>query len=187
MLDQVSGRHVNDIDLDAVEATVAAIQEDSARAILGFEVKSRWAGQTRSEHRVEGFSRGGQWVPRAFTFTADEPEEVFGTNSAPNPQELLMGAVNACMLVGYVAGAAMKGIELESVEIHTRGELDVRGFFGLSEDVPAGYSRLNYDVRIKGRGAMEDFEEIHRNVMATSPNFYNLARPVEMNGTLIVG
>ena len=28
--------------------------------------------------------------------------------SAPNPQELLMAAVNACMTVGYVAGAALK-------------------------------------------------------------------------------
>ena len=186
MLDQVSGRRVNDIDLDAVEETVAAVQEDASRAILEFEVNSRWAGQTRSEHRVAGFRKAGEWIEREFAFAADEPEEVFGTNSAPNPQELLMGAVNACMLVGYVAGAAMKGIELESVEIRTRGALDVRGFFGLSEEVPVGYPQLDYDVTIKGKGSKADFEEIHRTVMATSPNFYNLANPVRMNGTLIV-
>ena len=38
--------------------------------------------------------------------------ELLGQNSAPNPQELLMTALNACITVGYVAGAAVKGVTL---------------------------------------------------------------------------
>ena len=98
-----------------------------------------------------------------------------------------MAAVNACMMVGYVAGAAMAGIELDRLEIETRGELDLRGFLGLSDDVPAGYRAIDYDVRISGNGTSEQFAAIHETVMATSPNYFNMSRPVQMNGRLVVG
>ena len=42
-------------------------------------------------------------------------------------------------------------------------------------------------VRIKGEGSAEDFEEIHRTVMKTSPNYFNFSRPIRMNGSLQVG
>ena len=68
-----------------------------------------------------------------------------------------------------------------------RGTLDLRGFLGLSDDVPPGYENVDYDVTIKGDGTPEAFEEIHQAVMKTSPNYFNLSRPVRMNGTLHVG
>ena len=33
----------------------------------------------------------------------------------------------------------------------------------------------------------QDFEEIHRTVMATSPNYFNISRPIKLNGSLRVG
>ena len=98
-----------------------------------------------------------------------------------------MAAFNACITVGYVAGASLKGITLESLEIKTRGELDLRGFLGLSDAVPPGYENVDYVVTIKGDGSPEDFEEIHQTVMKTSPNYFNMSRPIKMNGSLRVG
>lgn len=98
-----------------------------------------------------------------------------------------MAAFNACITVGYVAGASLKGINLESLEIRTRGQLDLRGFLGLNDQVPPGYEKVDYDVFIKGDGRQEDFEEIHRNVMATSPNYFNMSRPIRLNGSLKLG
>src|SRR5271155_2045456 len=49
-----------------------------------------------------------------------------------------------------------------------------------------GYENLRYKVRIKGNGTKEQFAEIHEAVMATSPNFYNLSRPVALKPTLVV-
>ena len=98
-----------------------------------------------------------------------------------------MAAVNACMTVGYVAGAAVHGITLEGLEIKTRGKLDLRGFLGLDDQVPPGYEEIEYDVRIKGDGTPEQFEEIHQNVMRTSPNYFNISRPIRMKGSLKVG
>jgi hypothetical protein len=90
-------------------------------------------------------------------------------------------------MVGYVAGAAVRGIRLDSLEIKSRGELDLRGFLGLSDDVAPGYEAIDYEVRIKGDGSPQDFEEIHQTVMKTSPNYFNVSRPIKMNGTLTVG
>jgi hypothetical protein len=38
----------------------------------------------------------------------------------------------------------------------------------------------------KGSGTNEEFAAIHEAVMATSPNFYNVARPVALKPTLVV-
>jgi uncharacterized OsmC-like protein len=186
MLDTVKNR-VNGLDLDALGEVVDAIEQDKSKAIVGFDVTTRWTGQTRSETTVDGFTMAGERITRSHKIVADEPGELLGADSAPNPQELLMAAFNACITVGYVAGAALKGITLESLEIRTRGELDLRGFLGLSDTVAPGYEAIDYEVRIKGDGSAEDFEEIHANVIKTSPNYFNVSRPIKLNAKLSVG
>jgi uncharacterized OsmC-like protein len=186
MLDTVKSR-VNGLDLNALGEVVEAIQQDATQAKVSFDVTTRWQGQTRSETIVDGFTLGGERVTRSHKIVADEPCELLGSDSAPNPQELLMAAVNACMTVGYVAGAALKGITLDKLEIRTKGTLDLRGFLGLDDHVPPGYEAIDYVVEIAGNGAAEQFAEIHDTVMKTSPNYFNLNRPIRMNGTLRVG
>jgi uncharacterized OsmC-like protein len=185
MLDTTTTPIVNGIDLEALDATVAAIREDPGCGNVQFRVKTEWLGQTRSESTVEGYRIGGKEVARSFRIAADEPHELLGTNSAPNPQELLMAAVNACMMVGYVAQAAIRGLALECCTIETEGELDLRGFLGIDDKVAPGYRRIHYRVAMHGDGTREQYEEIHRAVMATSPNYFNMAKPIEMVGTLV--
>jgi uncharacterized OsmC-like protein len=186
VLDIVKNR-VNGLDLEALGQTVEAIEADSAKALVAFDVTTRWTGQTRSETTVDGYTLGGKRIERQHKIVADEPLELLGADSAPNPQELLMAAFNACISVGYVAGAALKGIRLDSLEIKTRGELDLRGFLGLSDSVPPGYETISYQVQIKGDGTPEQFEEIHQTVMKTSPNYFNISRPIKVSGRLSVG
>ena len=100
---------------------------------------TRWTGQTRSETIVDGFTIGGERVARSHKIVADEPCELLGGDSAPNPQELLMAAFNACM-IGRLRRrrGAFTGITLDGLEIKTRGKLDLRGFLGLDDQVAAG-------------------------------------------------
>ena len=185
MLDTVKSR-VNGLDLAALGEVVEAIGEDKGKALVSFDVTTRWQGQTRSESTVEGYTIGGERVQRSHKIVADEPCELLGSDGAPNPQELLMAAVNACMTVGYVAGAALKGITLDRLEIRTKGTLDLRGFLGLDDSVAPGYEAIDYEVSIGGNGTREQFDEIHQTVMKTSPNYFNLNRPIRMNGVLKV-
>ena len=177
---------INGIDLPALGEFVERVKADPAEGILGFRVHTRWSGQTRSETTIDGYELAGQSYDRRFKIVADEPVELLGTDTAPNPQELLMAALNACMAVGYVAQAAKHGIELDTLEIETTGQLDLRGYFALDDSIPPGYRQLDYTVRIRGNGTPEQFREIHQGVMTTSPNFFNLAQPICMNGRLEV-
>lgn len=184
MLNPIQRPHVNGIDLQALTDIVEAVQADAANAQAGFGVVTKWMGQTRTESRPTPIMLGRETIERSFTIPADEPEQLLGTNDAPNPQELLLSALNACMTVGYVAGAAVRGITLASLEIETRGELDLRGFLNLSDTVPPGYPGIEYVVRISGDGTPEQFAEIHAEVQKTSPNFDNFARALRMDGSL---
>jgi uncharacterized OsmC-like protein len=184
MLDIAQKNCVNGIDLDALTEATEAVKQDPANGILGFRVRTEWTGQTRSETTIDSCTMGGERIERRHKIVADEPYELLGTDSAPNPQELLMSAVNACMMVGYVAQAAVRGITLTTCRIEMTGELDLRGFLGLDTEVPNGYRQLDYVVTLEGDGTRAQYEEIHEAVKATSPNFYNINRTIEMNGRL---
>ena len=177
---------INGINVDDLFALIDAVKEDSAKGQTTWRVTTAWNGQTRSRSQVEGFGIGGQHIPRQFSIDIDEPSELGGSNRFANPQEHLLAALNACMMVGYVAQCAVRGITLESLEIETDGEIDLRGFLGIDPAVPPGYEALSYVVRIKGSGTKEQFAEIHEAVMATSPNFYNLSRRVSLKPNLVV-
>ena len=104
----------------------------------------------------------------------------------PLGRPVLIAALNACMTVGYVAQCTVRGITLENLEIETEGDIDLRGFLGIDPTVANGYEGLSYTVRIKGDATPEQFAEIHEAVMATSPNFYNIANPVALKANLVV-
>ena len=184
MLDITEKNRVNGIDLDALAEATEAIRQDPANGIVAMRVRTEWTGQARSETTVESCTLGGERIERRHKIVADEPYELLGTDSAPNPQELLMSAVNACMTVGYVAQAAVRGITLTTCRIEMTGELDLRGFLGLDTEVPNGYRKLDYVVTLEGDGTRAQYEEIHEAVMATSPNFYNINQTIAMNGRL---
>jgi len=177
---------VNGVNVDDLFTLIEGVRSDPAKAKTHWRVATAWQGQACSHSTVEGYSIGGNEVARHFTIDIDEPAELGGANRFANPQEHLIAALNACMTVGYVAQCAVHGITLESLVIETEGEIDLRGFLGVDSTVANGYESLRYKVRIKGNGTKEQFAEIHEAVMATSPNFYNLSRPVALKPTLVV-
>jgi len=182
----VKARHAGNIDPQAVRAIREEIAEDPARGQVEFRVRSEWRGQTRTRTSVESYSIGGRVVHRHFTIDTDEPFELLGRNTAPNPQELLLAALNACLTVGYATGAALRGITLEKVEIESSGGLDLRGVLGIEPPVVSGNESIRYVVRLKGEATPEQLEEIHEAVKRASPNYFNLARPVRLDAQLVV-
>ena len=178
--------HPNNIDVPALKEVIQAVSEDASKEKAKFHVTTNWTGQTSSTTKVHSMRLGGETIKRSFSIRADEPPELLGKNTAPNPQELLFTAMNACMMVGYVVGASCKGITLQKLEIETEGELDLRGFLGIDEKVKPGYDSIQYTVRIQGDGTREQFQEIHDTVVKTSPNRFNIASPVRLDGKLVL-
>lgn len=183
---EMTKEKLNGIDTEALKQVMGQISEDPSLGKVKFQVTTTWKGTTKSETVVQGYEIGGQEVKRIHTFVIDEPNELLGEDTSANPQEYLMGAMNACILNTYVIAAAMKGVKLESVVIETEGELDLRGFLGIDKDVIAGYKELKYKVRLKGNGTQKQYEEVHKAVVATSPNYYNITHAIKLNTELII-
>ncbi len=179
--------HLNGVDLGVLGALVETVKARPQDGVAGFHVRTRWTGGTRAETSVSKWSLGGKTMPRNFTIHTDEPPELCGESTAPNPQEVLMAAMNACILVGFVANCAVEGVELESFEIETEGELDLRGFFALDPAIKPGYDEVRYTIRVKADARPETLHAIHERVMQTSPNFFNVSNPVRIVPTLVVG
>lgn len=178
---------INGINTGALRGAIHAVSQDQAKGMTHWQVNSQWRGGARSDTQVSGYTIGGQHVPRDFTLRIDEPLELCGTNKFANPQEYLLAALNACMIVTYVAYCSLDGIELEELRIETEGDIDLRGLFHLDPSVKAGYDQLRYTVFIRGNGSPEQFERIHRTVMAVSPNYFNVANAIQMKPRLVIG
>jgi uncharacterized OsmC-like protein len=176
----------NGINVMALQDTIDAVRANPAAARTQWAVNSRWAGGTRSDHEVEGCSIGGETIDRRFTLRTDEPLQLCGTNQFANPQECLLSAINACMIVGYAAVAAHMGVTLTKLEIRTEGGIDLRGFLGIDATVTPGYESLQQTVTIAGDGTAEQFREIHENVKKTSPNYFNITNAIATPSRLVV-
>lgn len=177
---------VNGIPVADVQALIATVSTEPSAGMTHWRVANTWQGGTKSRAQVEGFEIGGKQIRRPFSFDFDEPTEIGGTDTVANPQEYLLGALNACMTVGFVALCALHGIQIEQLEVATEGDIDLRGFLGLDASVSPGYDRLETTIKVKGSASPEEFERIYTMMLATSPNLHNVSRAIQVTPKLIV-
>ncbi|REG45510.1 putative OsmC-like protein [Paraburkholderia sp. BL6669N2] len=178
--------YVNGIDIAAVARMSAVAGSPGTNPKARFGVKTAWDGQTRTVATVDGYSLGDEYYKRSFTIVGDEPTELGGRDTGPNPVELLMAGLNSCISVTYVTVAAMKGISIRSLQIETSGELDIRGFLGIDESINPGFDEVQYTILIDADGTPEEIEDIHQTVLKRSVNLANLSKAVRMVPTLVV-
>jgi uncharacterized OsmC-like protein len=158
---------INDIDIDILGKTIAAVKDDPDLAKCRFRAANRWLGGNRNVGRVRTFYAAKQELEHRETFEvhADEPPILAGDDSAANPVEHLLTALASCLTTSMVAHAAVQGIDIEMLESEVEGEIDLNGYLGLKDDVPRGYQ----NIRIKFTVASDaDTEQLHR-LAAHSP------------------
>ena len=119
---------------------------------------------------------------RGFTVAIDEPRELGGDDTAPNPVEMLLAALGGCQEIVYRAFAAILGIEIERIEIHAKGHLDLHGFLGLNAEVPAGFSDISFTTRIISSASEEAIGQLAALVERHCPVQDTLTRAVPVNG-----
>jgi uncharacterized OsmC-like protein len=146
---------VNGVNVTALAATLGAIGEQPALGRFQFRARNRWIGGARNSSTIKGFYGAGREDATrrdAYVFDADEPPVLLGEDKGANPVEYLLHALAACMTTTMVYHAASRGIEIDAVESSFEGDIDIRGFTGLSNDVPKGYQRIRVTFRVKTGG-----------------------------------
>lgn len=134
-----------------------------------------------SSSEAQGFTTRSQ--VRDFSFFLDEPRDLGGEDTGPNPVEAVLGALGSCQAIVYRAYAAALGLRLDKVSVETKGYLDLRGFLNLA-DVGAGLERVTYTTRIESPEPPEKLRELARLVEAHCPVLDTLRSPVQVAGAL---
>ena len=84
---------------------------------------------------------------RGFGLTVDEPQELGGTNEAPNPVEYILAGYAGCINVVAHIVAEELNLNIENLKIDIDGFLNPNRLFGKSLDDRAGYKQI--DVKLE--------------------------------------
>ncbi len=164
---------INGIDESAIRALASAVQGDPEHGRVQYSAVTEWRDGAHSTSAVRGF-----------TVPADEPASLGGTDLAPNAVELVLAALGACLTVGITYSAALKGIEIHSLSIETRGKIDLARFLGLPVETPAGYTGIRVEIRIDADAPPDAVAALAAGVIATSPVTDTLRRPIPVELTV---
>lgn len=183
----VSKRAVNGIDIDQLEGAVETISGNSEVGQFTFRAETDWTDALKCVTTIDEFDQAGETITtREFTIEGDEPEQILGERTAPNAVELLLAALGSCLSVGYAANAAAMGIELYDLGFELEGDIDLRGFLGISEDVRPGYNAVTCTVYIDADASEEELAELRERVESTSPLMDNITNAVRLETDLVV-
>ncbi|HMN29137.1 MAG TPA: OsmC family protein [Caldilineaceae bacterium] len=159
-------------DQAALAGLINYVKEKPEAGRTVWKANTNWLGGFRSQAQI-----------RDFTVEMDEPTPLGGSNTAPNMVEIVLGAYGCCLTTGYAANAALRGIQLEDIQIELEGDLDLNGFFGLQdpEECWPGYTNVRAKVTLKAPTATaEELQALHDAVLKTSPVGSILQRPIQV-------
>jgi uncharacterized OsmC-like protein len=143
---------------EVIERTTRAVLKNPTAAQASYQVDSHLVGAT--EVHVRAGSR---------RLVIDEPAELGGTNLGSNPIDHALAALGSCQAITYRFWSEKLGIPFDRLSIEVDGDLDFRGFLGLSDDVRPGLEGVRVNVHITGPAPRAEYERLHAEVERHCP------------------
>lgn len=171
-------RIINGVNTALLGDTIDTLKENTDLAHFKFRAKNRWDYGAHCCTTIWDFYGAGEedhTRPKPFVMECDEPDVLLGTNTAPNPTEAVLYALSSCVMTTIVMYASAKNIELVHAEIEMEGDIDLRGFLNISQDVPVGYKNINAKCRITADAPEEQIKELVEMGQKFSPVFNTIA------------
>lgn len=174
---------VNGVEINRLFDTIDAIKGTPGIAKFKFRVRNRWIAGGHNRTTVTDFFGAQQDHSHREDFVLDEDEHqvLLGEDNGPNPVEYLLTGLAGCLTSSLVYHAAARGIEISAVESRLEGDLDLRGFLGLSEDVPVGYERIRVYFKIDADISEAQKEELIGIAQKYSPVFNTVINPTPVS------
>lgn len=179
---------VNGVNVDQLIATVNAVQQDPSLARFQFRAHNEWVGGGHTRTSIQGFYGAGSEDTsrnRPFILEGDEPPLLLGSNAGANAVEAVLHALSSCLAVGFIYNAAAQGINVDSLSFDLEGDLDLRAFLGLSNEVRPGYEGIQLTYRVKSDAPPEKIQQLCDYVQKTSPVMDIIRNPVPVTVTLL--
>jgi uncharacterized OsmC-like protein len=181
-----TGKMVNGVNVGKLYETIDLIKEKPDIAKFEFRATNQWVNGTHNRATVKDFYGALQEddTRSPAVYELDEPPILLGNNEGSNPVEYLLVALSGCLTTSMIAHAAAKGIEIRGVESRYEGDIDLRGFLGISEDVPVGYQGIRVYFKIDADISDEQKEELVRMAQKYSPVFNTITKSAPVSAHL---
>ncbi len=169
---------VNGVDVQGLFRTIDLIKQQPDIAKFKFRARNKWVDGTHNRATVKDFygalkednSRGPA------VYELDEPPILLGNNLGSNPVEYLLVGLSGCLTTSMIAHASARGIEIRGVESRYEGDIDLRGFLGISDEVPVGYQSIRVYFKIDADISKDQKEELVRMARKYSPVFNTITK-----------
>src|SRR5918995_2214273 len=170
----------NGVNTQILNTVFESMQAHSGMAKATFSVKSAWNGGFSVDTTAsKGFRIGGQNIERNVEYKTqyDFPNQLAGEGRGPTVCEGCMGALAACLTQTIVAHATSRGIQLDGINIDVEGDVDMRGFAGISSNVRPGAQQFRVNVNIQSSSASkEQLDELREIGKRHSPAYDTLTK-----------
>jgi len=142
----------NGVNTATLFATLDAVKGDPDIAKFRFRATNTWVSGTHNRSTIHGFHGAKQEMTHRepFTFDADHPPVLVGTDNGPTPVEYVLHALAACLTAGIANIAAARGVTLTEVSSTVEGDIDLLGILGLSDQVRNGYQQIRVGFTLRG-------------------------------------
>ena len=169
-IDMTTTATSNDVERDALFATLDAMREEPSLARFQFRVTNTWVSGTHNRAVISGFYGAGQEQQHhtEMVLHTDQPPVLVGRDNGPTPAEYLLHALLACLMSGIGSLATARGIELDEVTATIEGDLDLRGILGLDPEVRNGFDGIRVQFYVNGAAEAEQLAELVRHSKARS-------------------
>jgi len=114
----------------------------------------------------------------------DEPPQLLGDDTAPNPTEALLAALGSCVAVGIQANAVARGWTVRGIEIELEGDINITSVWGTGDLSPKslGLTSVRLKTRLDIEGATEaELDELVAHAAKWSPVLNTVRNPVPVS------
>jgi len=169
---------VNGVNTEQLFNTIDLIKENPDIAKFKFRATNKWINGTHCRGTIKDFygalKEDNSRPP--MDYDMDEPPVLLGNNDGRNPVEYLLVALSGCLTTSLVAHASAKGIEIRGVESRYEGDIDLRGFLGISENVPVGYQKIKVYFKIDADVTNDQKEALVKMAQKYSPVYNTITK-----------
>lgn len=176
-------KKVNGVNVDQLFSTINLIKEKPEIAQFKFRATNQWVSGTHCRATVSDFygAMKEDTSRKPMVFEIDEPPVLCGFNLGANPVEYLLVALSGCLTTSLIAHASAKGIEIKKVESRYEGDIDLRGFLGISDEVPVAYQKIHVYFKIDADVSKNEKEELIQMAQKYSPVFNSITKPISVS------
>lgn len=113
----------------------------------------------------------------------DEPPQLLGDDTAPNPTEALLAALGTCVAVGIQANAVAKGWIINHIHIDLEGDINITSVWGTGDlsPKPVGLTdvRLSVDLSVDNV-SQQEIDALIQHAVTWSPVYNTVKNSVNM-------